>query len=94
MRSHVEVADTDSVDKSNPNFCNCPECGKRCLTIDHLRGHLQRKHYPKSKNGSDAMAVKYGHVFNGIERSEIHAQSEQISPESKSVSRSALKDSV
>ena len=66
MRSHID-SKVNSPDTAHLNPCNCPECGKRCLTAHHLRGHMQRKHFAKNKKQSGSLVKKYGHLFGGSE---------------------------
>uniref|UniRef100_H2YAA0 C2H2-type domain-containing protein n=1 Tax=Ciona savignyi TaxID=51511 RepID=H2YAA0_CIOSA len=70
MRTHIDTKANSPV-ASQLSPCNCPECGKRCLTSHHLRGHLQRKHFAKNKKRSDDMFSKYGHLFSNLEQTEM-----------------------
>ncbi|XP_018668257.2 zinc finger protein 38 isoform X2 [Ciona intestinalis] len=67
MRAHID-SKADSPVASQLNPCNCPECGKRCLTTHHLRGHMQRKHFAKNKNRSEDLRSKYGYLFNDLDQ--------------------------
>lgn len=61
MRSHLQPNDgSEDFDHLKP--CNCPECGKRCLTAHHLRGHMQRKHFAKNKQNYGQFLMKYRHL--------------------------------
>ncbi|XP_039261337.2 uncharacterized protein LOC120337574 [Styela clava] len=61
MRTHLQPSDENQ--EFNPlKPCNCPECGKRCLTAHHLRGHMQRKHFAKNKQNYTQFILKYGHL--------------------------------
>jgi len=62
MRSHIDST-VENPYASHLNPCNCPECGKRCLTAHHLKGHLQRKHLAKNKKPSEKLMEKYGYLF-------------------------------
>ncbi|CAK8675679.1 unnamed protein product [Clavelina lepadiformis] len=92
MRSHID-SKVNSPDTAHLNPCNCPECGKRCLTAHHLRGHMQRKHFAKNKKQSGSLVKKYGHLFGGSEFQtmlgvkELDEFGRPINPTGKSKSR-------
>lgn len=61
MRSHV-----NSKENGGHLFpSNCPECGRQCLTLKHLRGHMRRKHFAKNKETLNEMMKKYDYIFGG-----------------------------
>lgn len=61
MRTHLQWNEENH--EFNPlKPCFCPECGKRCLTAHHLRGHMQRKHFAKNKQNYSEFLAKYGHL--------------------------------
>lgn len=61
MRSHLRPDDSNP-DLNHLKPCCCPECGKKCLTAHHLRGHMQRKHFAKNKQNYGQFLMKYRHL--------------------------------
>nr|CAB3265135.1 ZF(C2H2)-38 zinc finger protein 38 [Phallusia mammillata] len=90
MRSHVD-SKVQTSDTSHLNPCNCPECGKKCLTAHHLRGHMQRKHFAKNNEQSEKLVRKYSHLFerpDGFNKSNLDAKpynefGQSISPKNR-----------
>ena len=64
MRTHVDLTCDDG---SLLTPCTCPECGRKCLTTHHLRGHMQRRHFPKVKKKSNVLDQKYGYLFGEMD---------------------------
>lgn len=61
MRTHLQPDDNNH-DFEHLKPCHCPECGKKCLTAHHLRGHMQRKHFAKNKQNYGQFLMKYKHL--------------------------------